>query len=222
MLTYRYNLLGLGYSTRQYKNVASRALVVARGASAVDTGAFRKGWTTRVVGDFLLVSNSVRYSAPVELGSIVHKKHQFKVRDALAGMGLGQGAIVLSTGASAVFDTPIVPTEGPRSTPTQEEDNQAGSSLPSNPPSQRGLPATPSLEELRSASRQGKFDQVRELKRRVLQSTNKANAVPSLLLRSPVPSKGKLMNKIFLLGLLEEQQRRKQEELNAKSAESTQ
>lgn len=82
-ISYRFNLASSGASTKDYPLIAQRALRAAREASAVDTGAFKKGWTVGLAGDYLILSNRVRYAAPVELGSVVHKHHQFKVRDAV-------------------------------------------------------------------------------------------------------------------------------------------
>ena len=91
MLTYRYNLRSLGYFEDEYDKISSDALRLARSSSAVDTGKFRRGWIVRVKGDDLFVQNSVRYAPFVELGSIVYKKHKYKVRNALATLGLTRG-----------------------------------------------------------------------------------------------------------------------------------
>ena len=88
MLTYRFNLAGRG-TEKDYKKIAAKALRVARSASAVDTGSFRRGWKVSLSGDLLSLTNAVRYAAPVELGSSVHKKHKHRVRNALLRMGLG-------------------------------------------------------------------------------------------------------------------------------------
>lgn len=103
MVSYRYNLLALGISTGRYRTTANRALRTARQASAVDTGNFRKGWRVRLVGDFLFVENSVRYAAPVELGSIVHNKHKHKVRRALSRIGLNNGILSQGQGVRSTF-----------------------------------------------------------------------------------------------------------------------
>ena len=92
LFTYRFNLKELGYQEDQYKEVSSKALSLSRGASAVDTGLFRKGWHTSLNGDILSVSNPVRYAAFVELGSVVHKKHKHRIKKALAKLGLTKGS----------------------------------------------------------------------------------------------------------------------------------
>jgi hypothetical protein len=103
MISYRFNLLSLGFPESSYKEVLARSEILAKGASAVDTGAYRKGWKSRLSGDFLFVSNNVRYAAPVELGSIVHKRHKYKVRDALSTLGLKSGVVDLGQGVKAPF-----------------------------------------------------------------------------------------------------------------------
>lgn len=96
MVSYRFNLLSLGIS--DYRALANRALRIARRATAVDTGRMRRGWRVRLVGDFLFVENSVPYAAPVELGSIVHKRHKHRVRDALSSIGLTNATLTTASG----------------------------------------------------------------------------------------------------------------------------
>ncbi len=91
MFTYKYNLRSLGFPEDQYNSISNRALSLARRASAVDTGRFKYGWTTTVSGDILLVQNGVRYAPFVELGSIVYRFHRYKIRRALASIGLTNG-----------------------------------------------------------------------------------------------------------------------------------
>lgn len=105
MITYTYNLRDLGYSEEDYEKTAKRALSLARGASAVDTGRFRRGWTVRVSGDILSVSNAVKYAPYVELGSIVYRFHRYRVRDALSKLGLSRGKESLGSGKSKSFGT---------------------------------------------------------------------------------------------------------------------
>lgn len=102
MISYSFNILGR-FPDETYKQTASRALTVARRASAVDTGAFKSAWQVRLSGDQLIVFSTLRYAKPVELGSIVHRKHQFKIIRALERMGLKQGT--LSLGASTKIPT---------------------------------------------------------------------------------------------------------------------
>jgi len=104
MLTYRYNLSGI-FSPEDYDKIAKKALAAAKGASAIDTGAYRRSWRVQVTGDFLLVSSSLRYAAPVELGSSVHKVHKHKIRNALAKIGLDTGTVSLGAGKSNTFST---------------------------------------------------------------------------------------------------------------------
>jgi hypothetical protein len=113
MLTYRYNLIGK-FSPEEYDKIASKALKTARGASAVDTGTYRRSWKVRITGDFLFVSNSLRYAAPVELGSIVHKKHKHRIRNALAF--LGSGSVSLGAGTSTGFTSGKAPSVGSKAT----------------------------------------------------------------------------------------------------------
>jgi hypothetical protein len=108
MIQYRYNLLGR-FPQEDYKKIANKALAAAKGASAVDTGAYRRSWRVRLVGDFLLVSNSLRYAAPVELGSPVHKTHKHKIRNALARIGLSTGTVSLGQGIEADITTRVSP-----------------------------------------------------------------------------------------------------------------
>ncbi len=98
MFTYKYNLRALGYPEEDYEKIAKKALSLARGASAVDTGRFKNGWTTKVQGDILLVQNAVRYAPYVELGSIVYRFHRYRIRRALATLGLTQGTENFGTG----------------------------------------------------------------------------------------------------------------------------
>jgi hypothetical protein len=91
MISYKFNLFSAGFRESQYKQVEARALSAARGASAVDTGAFKRSWNTRMQGDTLVVFSNLRYSAPVELGSSVHKVHKNKIKNALAKIGLQSG-----------------------------------------------------------------------------------------------------------------------------------
>ena len=91
MFTYTYNLRELGYPEEEYDKIAAKALSLARGASAVDTGSFKNGWTTSIQGDILLVQNGVRYAPFVELGSVVYRFHRYKIRRALASLGLKRG-----------------------------------------------------------------------------------------------------------------------------------
>ena len=98
MFTYKYNLRALGYPEEDYDKITKKALALARGASAVDTGKFKDGWTTKVQGDILLVQNGVRYAPYVELGSIVYKFHRYRIRKALASLGLTQGTENFGTG----------------------------------------------------------------------------------------------------------------------------
>ena len=102
MLTYRFNLSGV-YAPEDYKKIAKKALAAARGASAVDTGAYRRSWRVSIVGDFLLVTSSLGYAAPVELGSSVHKVHKHAIRNALAKIGLTTGNVSLGAGTSLPF-----------------------------------------------------------------------------------------------------------------------
>ena len=98
MFTYKYNLRTLGYPEEDYDKIARQALSLARGASAIDTGQFRRGWSTKVQGDILLVQNGVRYAPFVELGSIVYKFHRYRIRRALASLGLSRGTENFGTG----------------------------------------------------------------------------------------------------------------------------
>ena len=98
MFTYKYNLRALGYPEEDYDKIAKKALSLARGASAIDTGRFKNGWTTKVQGDILLVQNGVRYAPYVELGSIVYRFHRYRIRRALATLGLTQGTENFGTG----------------------------------------------------------------------------------------------------------------------------
>lgn len=101
MFTYTYNLRELGYSEEDYEKTAKKALSLARGASAVDTGRFRRSWTAKVDGDILTVSNTVRYAPYVELGSIVYRFHRYKVRDALSRLGLSKGTESFGSGTKS-------------------------------------------------------------------------------------------------------------------------
>ena len=80
---------------------------------AVDTGAFKKAWHAFMQGDLLIVRNRLRYSAYVELGTILSKKHQFKIRDALRRLGLREGE-------ATAFGVKIpIPQEGKAGKPEQ-------------------------------------------------------------------------------------------------------
>lgn len=117
MIQYRYNLLGR-FPEKDYKKIADRALAAAQRASAIDTGAYRRSWRVRLVGDFLIVSNNLRYAAPVELGSVVHKTHKHKIRNALSRIGLKTGTMSLGQGADAPISTAAQGTPKATSTPT--------------------------------------------------------------------------------------------------------
>ena len=104
MIQYKFNLLG-SFPEEDYKKIADRALAAARRASAVDTGAYRRSWRVRLVGDFLFVFSNLRYAAPVELGSPVHKVHKHKVRNALARIGLGTGTVSLGQGVETTISS---------------------------------------------------------------------------------------------------------------------
>ena len=54
MFKYTYNLRDLGFQEDQYDSIASKAQRLARNASAVDTGSFKRGWVTSVIGDQLI------------------------------------------------------------------------------------------------------------------------------------------------------------------------
>ena len=97
-VSYRFNLIREGVRETSYTSIGQRALSAAKAASAVDSGAFKRGWKVRQVGDFLFVYNQTRYAAPVELGSAVHKKHQYEIRDALARIGLRSPQISVGAG----------------------------------------------------------------------------------------------------------------------------
>jgi hypothetical protein len=116
MITYKYNLTGK-FSPEEYDKVAKKALRLTRSASAVDTGLYRRSWRVRVTGDFLFVSNSLRYAAPVELGSSVHKKHKHKIRNALAF--LGSGSVSVGAGTSTGFTSGKAPSQTPSQAPSQ-------------------------------------------------------------------------------------------------------
>ena len=171
MITYRYNLAGK-FATEEYDKIASKALKVAKGASAVDTGAYRKSWRVRLSGDYLLVSNSLRYAAPVELGSVVHKKHKHKIRNALSRMGLNTGSVSLGAGTSTAISTQT--TNRVVSTSTRP-------TRPSTPPITPAEVSAPAL-----------------LLNRYRQATRR----PSDSLRQPTISKSQLFNRSFLLGAL--------------------
>lgn len=173
MLTYRFNLAGK-FSPEDYDKIAKRALAAARGASAVDTGAYRRSWRTRIVGDFLLVSSSLRYAAPVELGSVVHKKHRHKIRNALARVGLGTGTVSTGAGTSTTFSTPSQGTPRPE---TQER-----------PRVERTTPTVSplTLDEVRSPAL---------LRNRLRTQTITRPVLPSGL---PTISKSQLFNRSFL------------------------
>jgi len=119
MITYKYNLVGR-FSPEDYPKIAKKAEAAAKGASAVDTGAYRRSWQVRLTGEFLFVSSSLRYAAPVELGSTVHKKHKHRIRNALARIGLGSGTVSLSAGVTAGFSSG----KGVDITTTTSSDNQ--------------------------------------------------------------------------------------------------
>lgn len=125
MFTYTYNLRTLGYPEEDYDKIAKRALTLARGASAIDTGRFRNGWTTKVQGDILLVQNGVRYAPYVELGSIVYKFHRYRIRRALASLGLSRGAESFGTAPTQEFSEEqgaSVRGESPGAVPSATED----------------------------------------------------------------------------------------------------
>ena len=116
MVTYRFNLL-FQAKEEDYNKIRSQALRLAQRASAVDSGKFRRGWTARLSGDFLIVSNSVRYAAYVELGSIVHRKHRHKVLRALRGLGIGSPSTFIGGRASST-PTNLSPERRPEGTTT--------------------------------------------------------------------------------------------------------
>jgi len=171
MITYRYNLAGK-FAPEEYDKIASKALKVAKGASAVDTGAYRKSWRVRLSGDYLLVSNSLRYAAPVELGSVVHKKHKHKIRNALSRMGLNTGSVSLGAGTSTAISTQT--TNRVVSTSTRP-------TRPSTPPITPAEASAPAL-----------------LLNRYRQATRRPSASP----RQPTIPKSQLFNRSFLLGAL--------------------
>jgi hypothetical protein len=123
MFTYKYNLRELGYQEDQYDSIGRKAQRLARGASAVDTGRFKNGWTTKVQGDILLVQNAVRYAPFVELGSIVYRFHRYRIRRALASIGLKRGTESFGTGTTTGFsdegNAPPAPT-GQGQTPSTQ------------------------------------------------------------------------------------------------------
>ena len=102
-------LRALGYSEEEYQSIALKAQSLARGASAVDTGRFKRSWVTRVDGDILVVSNSVRYAPFVELGSAVYRFHRYRIKRALETLGLSRGKEQFGPGASKDFSTPVKP-----------------------------------------------------------------------------------------------------------------
>ena len=59
MFRYTFDLMDLGYEEDEYDAVATRALKLARGASAIDTGRFRTSWAVSVTGSILTVSNGL-------------------------------------------------------------------------------------------------------------------------------------------------------------------
>lgn len=91
MIQYSFNLINESENRR--KRLRSAAEKVARAASAVDTGLYKKSWHAFMQGDTLIVRNRISYAAYVELGTIVSKKHQYKIRDALRRLGLREGQI---------------------------------------------------------------------------------------------------------------------------------
>lgn len=179
MITYRYSLLGK-FSPEEYDKIASKALKTARGASAVDTGAFRKSWRVRLSGDYLLVSNSLRYAAPVELGSIVHKKHKYKVRNALAKIGLRTGSVSLGAGISTSISSPVKGT--PRTGAQETTRVQNDPSLPVIPVMTPAEASAPALLLNRYRQRPAK--------------------VSTGVIRQPTISKSQLFDRNFLLATL--------------------
>ena len=59
-VSYRFNLIREGVRETSYTSIGQRALSAAKAASAVDSGAFKRGWKVRQVGDFLFVYNQTR------------------------------------------------------------------------------------------------------------------------------------------------------------------
>jgi hypothetical protein len=74
----------------------SLAVRTARNASAVNTGDFRKGWTSSISGNILTVTNNVRYAIYLEVGTILSRRHRYRVRDALNRIGFDTGTPVVT------------------------------------------------------------------------------------------------------------------------------
>jgi hypothetical protein len=135
MFSYKFDLRSLGYSEEDYDKTAIKAQVLARNASAVDTGLFKRGWVSRVNGDILTVSNAVRYAPFVELGSAVYRFHRYKVKRALESLGLTRGKEQFGPGLARDFST------GDKTGPSKE--TREGSASPST-----GLPTPPPVQPI--------------------------------------------------------------------------
>lgn len=104
---YRYTLPE-NLSKSQYSQLKSLALETARGASVVQTGKFRRGWSSFLNDNVLIVQNSVKYSVYLELGTIYSRQHRFKVRDALNRIGFDTAKPILlsrDTGSTGLTDS---------------------------------------------------------------------------------------------------------------------
>jgi hypothetical protein len=92
---YRYQLPE-GLDNDQNRQLINLAITTARNASAVNTGDFRKGWTAGISNDILTVKNNVRYAIYLEMGTVLSRRHRYKVRDALNRIGFDTGTPVVT------------------------------------------------------------------------------------------------------------------------------
>jgi hypothetical protein len=119
MALYGYKFaLPTGLSNDQKKKLINLANKTASNASVKDTGKFRGGWRSSILGDTLTVSNDVVYSYFVEMGKGYNAHNKYKVRNALLRIGfedmfqgtvgtlaIAAGVAVATTGSTATAAT---------------------------------------------------------------------------------------------------------------------
>lgn len=85
-------------TTKNVSDITSK--VVA--ASAVDTGLFKRSWNVSIVPNGVKVTNSSKYAIYIEFGTVMSKKHQFKIRRAIESLGFSTSSVSV-TGANVTL-----------------------------------------------------------------------------------------------------------------------
>lgn len=196
-MTYRVDLTAQGIPKDKYQELEYKARLAVYRASAVDTGLFRSGWVVSISGDTLIVSNPVRYAGYVELGSVVHVKHQFRIRRALESLGLK--GITLTYGSVSVPSVPSTKPNNPPNEPSTQPVNQ-----PVNQPSVPRVPNVPTLTPQDVISPNKVIDKI--LPKPKIPTTQIVGKSPSKLIRDQLRKTGfhthNLFNPTYLVALI--------------------